>query len=425
MMKKFVFVSLILAIILSGCLLQPQIVIKSASVSDNTVLINLHSNKAGSAEIEVFTVGNTLLCSNKSDLKQGNNSVEFPCELTESKVIVKATIEGAVFSKELNVEFDESDAEARVISLAQTTLEGEALEMYARNFAKADECNAEFFVDGMKNFYERAMQYDDYGIYDDMNFDLNTSQMQVLDEQINLLKPCKLSMEKKITDLGNSVYSVSYSMVVGGDCSQTLYASSMASQEEIVVIEVDLKDDSVEVTKGAIDSSGVSQEEIKAQLEAYNLLGGCMKFMMLGVNPLYSVYEVSEPSVPEDHCSPQLTGNLSITQFGIEPTYVILHILNASGNAVELTGFTGLPFELTWVPAMQNLAAGETGIYNLDADFSEEEIGSLISEKITINYTLNDLNFSEMFVCAGTLNDSWGTLEKETTENESVEITED
>jgi len=415
MMKKFLFVSLILVIILSGCLLQPQVVIKSASVSGNTVLIDLHSNKAGLAEIEVFNVQNALLCSNKIDLKQGNNSIELTCSLTESKVIVKATLEGAVFSKELNVEFDESDAEARIISLAQTTLEGEALEMYVKNFAKADECNAELYVENMKKFYEKAMQYDDYGVYADLNFDVNESQMQSLDEQINLLKPCKLSMEKKITDLGNSMYSVSYSMVVGGDCSAAPYASSMASQEDIVVIEVDLKDNSVKVTKGAIESSGGSQEEIKAQLDAYSLLGGCMKLMMLGVSPFYDYSDISQQEIQASGCLPASAGNLSITGFWIEPTYIVLHIQNTASGSVELTGFTGSPFELSWVPVMQNIDVGETGIYNLDGEFGEI-IGTEINEDITINYTLNNMDFSEMFNCSGVLEDILETLENENAE---------
>ena len=50
-MNKTVFVSLIFLIIFSGCLLQPQITIKSAVLNGDFIKVNLHSNKQINAEI--------------------------------------------------------------------------------------------------------------------------------------------------------------------------------------------------------------------------------------------------------------------------------------------------------------------------------------------------------------------------------------
>ncbi len=51
-MKKFVFFSLLL-ILFSGCLLQPQITIKSAEISDENIKINVYSNKSTTALLKV------------------------------------------------------------------------------------------------------------------------------------------------------------------------------------------------------------------------------------------------------------------------------------------------------------------------------------------------------------------------------------
>ena len=98
-MKKFVFVLLFVFLLFSGCLIQPQVTIKSLEQKGEKALVELRANKEFNAEVKITDEEGETLCSDKIELKQGNNLIEINCNLTEKKVYVEILSDGAVFSR--------------------------------------------------------------------------------------------------------------------------------------------------------------------------------------------------------------------------------------------------------------------------------------------------------------------------------------
>ncbi len=417
-MKKLFFVLISLIILFSGCLLQPQVQIKTLTSEGDAVVVGLSTNKPVSAEIKILNDAGTILCSDKFNLKNGNQTVKLTCELTESEVTVSVFAEGTSFARKMNVEFGEGGLNQEILALAKTTFEGELIELYKTNLENSSECTAEKLVERTKkNLEQAAVNYPESFDYD---FDLTQEELDVLDKQIKDIDRCDLYIERNISELNNNKYSVNYSLNVEGDCSSVQSGISF-QEEEILIIEVDLADNSTEVTKGAMSNTSTSsgQEMQQQMIASFKLMGDCFKAMMLGVNPL----NPESFTTSQDVCS-STEGNLEIVSFSIEPTYIVLQIKNNSDKEVKLTGFTGSPVPLTYINCCASIKVGETTAVNLSGKFSEKGIGSAISQKINMFYTLNGLDYEEVSDCTGTVEDTWGTYETEI-KPITVEITED
>ncbi|MFH1663522.1 MAG: hypothetical protein ABH986_01795 [archaeon] len=407
-MKKLVL-ALVLVLAFSGCLLEPQVNIKSVDVSAEKAVVEIQSNKETSVEVKLLDESNNILCTKELLLKQGNNSVELNCTLSSSKVKVAVSAGGAVFSKELNVGFDGGSLNQKILLLAGQTLEGELMGILAKNFEKSSECTGQKYVDSMNSFFEKMSESNPSYISSTDNPFANLSQEEIvlLDEQINAVKSCEISVEKKITDEGSSKYSVNYSFVAVNCGDNTV------SQQDVMIIEVNLTSNSAEVTKGSFSDSGMSEEEIAYLHEVYTMIGGCIKAMMLNISTLSSV-----SSSPEMKAIPVCTsgpGHIEIEYFGIEPSYAILRIKKSVEEEITVTGFTGSPVSISCNFCPQKLFTPEQNngvtIFNVDGNFFEQGIGSTINEEITINYSLDGFNYSQLVTCTATVEDTWGSTE--------------
>ena len=409
-MKKTVFLSLILLIVFSGCLLQPQITIKSALVEGDLIKVNLNSNKQVNVEVQLSDESDLILCSKEVSLTQGSNDVALECSSSTSNIKVTVFVDGAVFSQKLELEFGEGDVESRVIFLAETnTIEGEALKVIEKGMAKQNTCNAQMYIQNFKKYYQISSEYSGASSFDlDEIFDNMTSeQLNNLDEQINTTKTCNMVVEKKVTDFGSGKYTVSYSWVGKGDC---YYAGSVGGQtrqfedqKDILVVEVNLKDNSAKATSGLMTTTGLTDEEqARAMIKAFDALGGCIKALMLGVSPIAPGVEPPEPRIKEgikSGCS-FLSGNIEIKSFAIEKEYIILHLMNITDDDIQITSITGSPVELTCYACTPNLKPGAYNIMNLQGDFSAS-LYEETEEQLTISYTKNGMDFSEKADCRG------------------------
>jgi len=299
-MNKTVFVSLIFLIIFSGCLLQPQITIKSAVLNGDFIKVNLHSNKQINAEIQLSDESDLILCSQNTVLNSGNNEVQLKCFSSDSNIKVTVFADGTVFSNDLELEFDETDIESKVIFLAETkTFEGEALKVIENGTAKQNQCNALDYVAGMKAYFGFASVYSDSSSQDFINTldNLTSEQLQLLDEQLTQTKNCNMFIEKELTDFGDGKYSVSYSWVGKGDCFYAGQTRRFEYQKNVVVIEVNLKNNSAKTTSGGITDSYTDEEQARKMIKGFEVLGGCFKALMLGIDPISGIiYEEIEPS---------------------------------------------------------------------------------------------------------------------------------
>jgi hypothetical protein len=320
-MKKSILL-LFAFILFSGCLVSPRVTIKEVKSLGDEALIEVHSNKAVNAALQLVDEKGILLCNENVSLRQGNNSIKIKCSLLQPKVFVKVLVEDLTFSKEVKVQIDESNLNAMVLSLAEGTPEGELLEVYRRNLSK-DDCTAELYVERMKKYIEKAKENAPYP-YTSLDFDLNREQMNLLQEQIDKTKACDLRVEKEIFNKGNNVFTVNYSFVMEGNCSVSIF--SPRTEKDAIIIQVDLKDNSTEVIKGKISSSQL--EAVKIQFEAFDLLGGCMKAMVLGVNPFSNIL-YSSPSPAEREIVPR--SQLNIEELMREKCFI------ASGSDLNLT----------------------------------------------------------------------------------------
>ncbi|MBU2099895.1 LamG domain-containing protein [Candidatus Micrarchaeota archaeon] len=296
-MKKFIFLPLVL-LLFSGCLIQPQVNIKEVSYDGENVSVELYANKEIQAEAKLTNEKREVLCSQKMDLKQGNNLIKAKCDLKEKSVYVEILANGLIFSKlvEINfdegVDFDETEIEEKVLELAETTLEGEVLGIFERNFSAADECNVEEFIENIQKYYSTALpELNPYSYNDYSN--LTSQQKLNLQEQINKTKKCKIKVEKKITEKEKNKFEVSYSLKSQGDCI------GLYSQEDVVKIEVDLEKGLAEATEGQMGNSYSSLDQ-KKFFEALDLMGACLQALLMGVNiPLDPIPVEPTPIEPE------------------------------------------------------------------------------------------------------------------------------
>jgi len=396
-MKKTAFVSLILLLIFSGCLLQPQVSIKSAVIKDKFIEVELQSNKQVNAEVQLADEQDTVLCSKNFSLNQGNNNVLLECVASGSAVTITVFAEGAVFSEEIELKFAGSNLEEKVLSLAETkTIEGETLAMFQRNFAKSGECNAELFVESMKKVFDYGKTIDPSSSSFEYDLDLDKESMAVLQAMIDETKSCNINLESKVKDKGNNKFTISYSIILSGDCLMSFSgATSVSSQKDVVVIEVDLSDDSVQVTQGGMTSSYYTEEMQKQQLKLYDLFGGCLKASLLGANPMTLVNTINTVAPPQSACSIS-AGHLDITYFQVQPDYLLINIKNNSDDSIELTGFAGSPTPVNCINCPNTLPSGSITMFNLEGEFSGN-----VSEEIMIYYTLNDFDFSQLATCNG------------------------
>lgn len=417
-MKKIVL-PLLLAVIFSGCLLQPQIIIKSAVVEDDFITVKLHSNKQVNVEVQLSGQSDEILCSKNATLNQGNTDVILECSASDSIIKVTVFADGAVFSGEVELSFDEGNLEERVIFLAETkTIEGEALKIIESNLAKQNSCNAQMYLTNMRKYYEVAGAYSGASSFDiDEMFDNITSeQMSVLDEQINATKTCTMEIGKKVADLGSGKYHVSFSWVGKGECyyADSGYGSrQFEGQKDVIVIEVNLKNNSAKAITGGMTDSHTNKEQAREMIKAFDLIGGCFKAMMLGVNPMAGIYQPP----PSNMCSSPVGGNLGIVGFEVTPSYLVLQIKNNSGDSIVISDITASPVSIDdcigcHIPLLES---GGIQIVNLTGDFSGLEE---VNEDIIISYTKNGLDHTEMANCRANI----GTVIKEIKEKTEVEV---
>jgi hypothetical protein len=300
-MKKIFFVSLFALLLFSGCLIQPQVSVKSVKDSGENILVELHSNKQLNADVKLKDQSENVLCQENVVLNQGNTVFGMKCNLTDSVVVVEVLAEGVVFSDSVEVELDESNVKGKVLELTETTIEGELLAVFESNLASADQCSAQMLVDNMNKYYDYIVSVDpnNAGYLPDLGLDnLTHAQMQELQENIDNVKSCKLRVVKKINSLGDSKYSVNYSMV-SENCESALGYGAPKTERDAVIIEVNLKNDSTEVTKGSMSNSYTAPEQQRQQIQAYRLLGPCMKQMLLGTY-ISVILPPKEPAEPGD-----------------------------------------------------------------------------------------------------------------------------
>ncbi|MBU2099894.1 hypothetical protein KKG83_04190 [Candidatus Micrarchaeota archaeon] len=420
-MKYFVVAFLLALFLFSGCLIQPQVTVKSVKDSGETILVELHSNKQLNASVKLKDQSGNVLCQENVALNQGNTSFGMQCILTDSVVVVEVVAEGAVFSDSVEIEFDGSNVEGKVLSLAEETIEGETLGVFSSNLALSNQCNAQLFVNNMKKYYAYVVSVnpDATNYYPELGLDnLTSEQMQELQDNIDTLKPCKIAVEKEINRLGNSKYSVSYSLI-SENCESTLGYGTPTTERDAVIIEVDVKNNLTEVTKGSMASSYNNEEQLRQQIQAYKFLGPCMKYMLLGAY----VSVIEEPyQLPEEKACNYLSGDIKIDSFAVEKGYVILHLTNISKEDIQFTGFTGSPVELSCDVCPLTLEPLDFTILNLHGDFSEYEE---INEELIISYTLNDLEHSQIADCQGIVGNFMEEIEKIKTDTELIVITED
>ncbi len=232
------------------------------------------------------------------------------------------------------------------------------------------------------------------------DFNLNKTQLNALQMQINKTKNCVVDFQKEISDKGNGLFEVKYSIVPSGDCSYAggnSGSGSITAQKDTVVFEVNLKNNSVKATKGGFDEVKTKDQKeiLDLQFKLFELMDGCMKAFLLGVNPVNQINEIN--SFKEDFCITSADSPIEITYFEPEPKYLILHVKNNSDSSIELTGFTGSS-DLTCNACPQTIASGKMTVFNLMGEFSGK-----VKEQLTINYTLNGLDYSVLSDCTGTV----------------------
>jgi hypothetical protein len=279
-MKRFVFVFLLLFVVFSGCLIQPQVTIKKVNDSGEKVLVELYSNKQLNASVKLKNQSGTVLCEVNVLLNQGNTSVPIPCNLTDSFVEVEVFAEGAVFSNEVEVEFGGESVDSKIMQLAESTLEGQTLALFKRNLDKSKECNSGLFVSTMKNYVDYMEQIQP-GSSSSLGIDfdnISSEQRILLQQKIDELNSCNININHKINFKSDRKYDVVYDVVVSENCGTT----APSGEKEAIIIEIDLKNNSAETTKGLMSNN--STEEQQSQLiQAYDLMGSCMKYFLLGV----------------------------------------------------------------------------------------------------------------------------------------------
>jgi len=282
-MTKASFASLIILLFLfSGCLLANQITIKSAELSGDNITVELHSSNKVNADIKL-SQDNSVSCQKSVVLEQGTNTIEMKCNLTGEKVRVEVTAEGLVISKEITLELEEvSNTNEKVLSLAGKNIEAEFLEAFERNFNRTQECNAEKYIDRLNQAMDKMSEIYTPGFTPPMDDDLTQEQMDLLDEEIKKTKNCSLHVKKEIDEQGNDEYLVNYSLVAEGDCGY--FSQGITATEDMLIIQVDLKDNSTEIIKGEMSSPYYSEATQRKQIEVYDLIGECFKPMMLGVS---------------------------------------------------------------------------------------------------------------------------------------------
>ncbi len=410
-MKNVILLSLILVLV-SGCLIQPNFTIKEISSENDMAVIQLHSNKPTTVSFQVLNEDGIELCSADAGVNSGNNEINFPCVLSDSKVTVVVVSEGVTFSKELTVQFGSGSVNDRVIALAKTTLEGEVSEMLSLNLKKSSQCNAEKFVEKMQELMDYSQQNYPDSYSDSFDLDLTPEEMETLQEKIDETNKCNLRLEKKITNISGQTYLVSYSLLTSGECS-----SMGPAQDDVIVIEVDLQTNSTNVTKGKISSSASNQQMIKS----YEIFGECTKAILMGVSSaLINAGTFTEQPHSAEKYSCDGGQNFKITGFSIEPDYSVLHIENNSGKEIEITGFSGVPIELSCKVCPKFLNVSGLTIYNLNGNFIEKGLGTEIEERITVSYLIDDMAHTELFNCIGIVENSWGKIEVNTDTNSSL-----
>ncbi len=388
-MKKF-FLLLVLVVVFFGCLLQPQILIKSASVEGDSTLIELHSNKQVDVKVQLSSADDEILCDDDFSLIQGANKIKLNCVSFGSTAVITVFAGETVFSDEIQVEFNESSLDNKIFSLAESkTPVGKMLKVIDDSLLKQNECNARIYINNLKDFYElSSLSSDSLDVLDS----LDSQQISYLEKQISNIESCSLVLKREISNSGSKKFLVSYSIKALGECFYQGYSSSreFEDQDDIAVIEVNLNNNSAQLISGQLTSTHASKEEIQEMTEAFEAVGACFKALMMGVSIMNS-----ESPQKESECT-FISSNIKIQSVSLQDNFLVFGLINLTENEIQLNDVTTSVLETECVVCPYTLKPGVFTAISLSGDFSSFNV----KENFTFNYFLNDFDYSEIAVCS-------------------------
>ncbi|MBU2099915.1 hypothetical protein KKG83_02375 [Candidatus Micrarchaeota archaeon] len=253
-MKKIVFVCLILIVFFSGCLLFPEIKIRSAEVSGEKILIQIKSNKWVEAEIKVEDRAGNLFCEKTVNLNPDDNLIEISCDLTEERIQIEVFAEDNNFSRKFTVElitddlkenqneqneqekeeeekveeYNKEEAAKIALILTEKTLEGQFMKVYEENFAKSSECTAIKYIENKNKVIKEFPELES-----EVGFNLNETQIIELEKQIAETEKCICSVKKEIIEKEKNQFSIKYLLDCKGECKETYFEPFTEKQEVI------------------------------------------------------------------------------------------------------------------------------------------------------------------------------------------------
>jgi len=249
-MKKIVFVCLILIVFFSGCLLFPEIKIRSAEVSGENILIQIKSNKWVEAEVKVEDRAGNLFCEKTVNLDPDDNLIEIECDLTKERIKIEVFAEDNNFSRKFTVklntddleedqnkqneqeeeekeeEYNKEEAAKIALILAEKTLEGQFMKVYEENFAKSSECTAIKYIENKNKVIKEFPELES-----EVGFNLNETQMIELEKQIAETEKCICSVKKEIIEKEKNQFTVEYFLGCKGFCEKTYFEPFTEKQE--------------------------------------------------------------------------------------------------------------------------------------------------------------------------------------------------
>ncbi|MFH1663994.1 MAG: hypothetical protein ABH986_04275 [archaeon] len=269
-MKKFTVVCLVLLVFFSGCLLVTNIKILSADASEEKILINIKSNKWVEAKVSVEDRSENLFCEKTVDLHPDDNLIEIPCKLTETRIKIIVSTEEKVFSrkltlksgeaeenqnnqnidqnkpeekKEVEPEYTEEEAAEIALILAEKTIEGQFMEAFEKGFSESGECTAQKYIENKNKI---TKEFPEFKVPE---LNLNESQMNQLQEQINETRECNCYVKKEATEKESNKFTVNYSLACEGYCGE-VYFEPFTQKNESISTQIYSEGDTITGLKG-------------------------------------------------------------------------------------------------------------------------------------------------------------------------------
>ncbi|MBU1120493.1 MAG: hypothetical protein ABIE23_06710 [archaeon] len=271
-MKKIVlFSGIFILLLFSGCIFpsKPNLEITSLEpTSSSTMDLFITSNQQmPKARIELSDNKGSVFCAEYWDIDEGINRIELSCSPRKNVTVTLKNIptEAPVQKSFILPVISEFDLREEAIELAETTIEAELMELMNESLKRIDDCTTQEYIDSL----------------DQVSVEMGTTysppppeMLPQIDEAVETAKECKPVMEKEAEKIGENLYKVSYVMKVTPSCSLPKSVStSDYNPDSMIEMEVDLKYNTVEVTKGGMKEP--DEQQIQQWKRMMKGLGNC------------------------------------------------------------------------------------------------------------------------------------------------------